>query len=303
AGLYRRLVEDTGAGELQLHAMMELAAIESAAKRPETALGLLEKLQAALKGRAGDSVKGLAEQAAYRVGLAQFELGRFSDAAGSLSTFVTTYPSSDSLASACFYAAEALFRVNKFDQAGKHFEQAITAGDAKLTWQGPALLRWGDCLGRLEQWTKSEDVLNRYLKEHGDSETWYQATFGIGWARENLGRHEEAVTAYRRVVEKHKGPTAARAQFQIGECLFAMKKYEVAVRELMKVDILYDYPEWSAAAIYEAGRCLEKLSKTAEARKQFEAVVEKYGGTNWAGLATKRLGELSRVAMPGHSQN
>ena len=36
--------------------------------------------------------------------------------------------------------------------------------------------------------------------------------------------------------------TAARAQFQIGECLFAMKKYDDAARELLKTDIQDFFP-------------------------------------------------------------
>ncbi len=299
---YRNLSDDVAAGELQLHAMLESAALESSAKKPDAALAQLEKLQRVLKERAGVAPKNLVEEAAYRMGLAQFELNRFADAAATLAQFTAAFPGSEFAASACFYAAEAFFRVNKFGEAAKHFERALGGEGAKQSWGPSAMLRWGDCLGRLEQWSRSEDVLARYLKENGDAETWYQAAFGIGWARENLGRHDEAIASYRTVVERHKGPTAARAQFQTGECLFAMKKYDEAVRELMKVDILYDYPEWSAAALYEAGRCLEKLSKSGEARKQFETVAEKYKGTNWAGLAVKRLGELSQVAMPGHPQ-
>ncbi|MBI5765279.1 MAG: tetratricopeptide repeat protein [Planctomycetes bacterium] len=302
AKAYRLLSDDDAAGELQFHAMLESAALESSAKRPDAALAQLERLQRALKEKVDRAPKGLAEEAAYRIGLAQFELNRFADAAATLAQFTAAFPGSELAASACFYAAEAFFRVSKFGDAAKHFEKALDGEGAKQSWGPSAMLRWGDCLGRLEQWGRSEEVLAHYLKENADSETWYQAAFGIGWARENLGRHEEAIASYRSVVERHKGPTAARAQFQTGECLFAMKKYEEAVRELMKVDILYDYPEWSAAALYEAGRCLEKLSKSGEARKQFETVAEKYKGTNWAALAVKRLGELSQVAMPGHPQ-
>ena len=72
------------------------------------------------------------------------------------------------------------------------------------------------------------------------------------------------------------------------------------MRELLKVDILYAYPEWSAAALYEAARCFEKLGKTAEAKQHFEQVEEKYKQTQWAKLAAQRLTELSASAtLPG----
>ncbi len=98
---------------------------------------------------------------------------------------------------------------------------------------------------------------------------------------------------------RHQGPTAARAQFQIGQCLFARQRYKDAVRELLKVDILYAYPQWSAAALYEAGRCFEKLSQTAEARQQFKTVIDKYGDTRWAALASKRMATATAESPPG----
>ena len=105
--------------------------------------------------------------------------------------------------------------------------------------------------------------------------------------------------AYQVVVDRHQGPTAARAQFQIGECLFAKGQYDKAVRELLKVDILYDYPQWSAAALYEAGRCFEKLAKTVEARNQFKQVADEYKDTRWAQLAAERLAVNAAGSLPG----
>ncbi len=67
----------------------------------------------------------------------------------------------------------------------------------------------------------------------------------------------------------------------------------------MKVDILYGYPEWSAAALYEAGRCFEELGKTAEARKQFEQVRTMHAETEWADLAGERLTRLAQTGLPG----
>jgi TolA-binding protein len=129
---------------------------------------------------------------------------------------------------------------------------------------------------------------------------WFQARFGVGWALENEGRLDEAVEAYRAVVKRHQGPTAARAQFQIGECLYSQKKYVEAVRELLKVDIHYAYPEWSAAALYEAGRCFQEMGDPVDARRQFEQVRQQHADTHWAQLAGERLGELARTSLPGH---
>ena len=66
------------------------------------------------------------------------------------------------------------------------------------------------------------------------------------------------------------------------------------------VDILYAYPEWSSAAVFEAGRCFERLEELGQARKQFQTVVDRYEDSRWARMATDRLAQLSSAnTLPG----
>jgi TolA-binding protein len=162
-------------------------------------------------------------------------------------------------------------------------------------------LRLGECQAALRQWDRSDQAFRRYLERVEDPPLWYEAQFGVGFALENRGRHDEAIEAYRLVLDRHEGPTAARAQFQIGECLYARKKYDEAARELLKVDILYAYPQWSAAALFEAGRCFEALGKLVEARAQYQTVVDKYRQTEWAGPAAERLKSVAKDAVPARA--
>ena len=106
------------------------------------------------------------------------------------------------------------------------------------------------------------------------------------------GKKAEAIAWYLQVVETHNGATAARAQFQIGECHYALGKYDLAARELMKVDIVYAYPKWSAVALYDAGRAFEQLKQVDNARKQYSLCVKKYKGSGPAALSAKRLETL-----------
>jgi TolA-binding protein len=201
--------------------------------------------------------------------------------------------------SASLLCAEAHYRAGRYRRAIEHLSRIVESypddeGDAA------ALLRLGECHAALQYWAQSRETFARFLDRHPESPLWFQAQFGIGWALENEGRTDEAIDAYRAVVKRHEGPTAARAQFQIGECLFGRQQHEQAVRELLKVDILYAYPEWSAAALYEAGRCFQEMGDPVDARRQYEQVRAQHAGTRWAQLAGERLGELAETTLPGH---
>jgi len=296
---YREVLGEAEGGSVSLHAMLELAELESAAKHYEAAAEVLRGLKEALAKDQASSPE-LREQCLYRLGVCEFERGRFEDSAGALEELISTFPKGGFLASASFYAGEALFRAGRHEKAIAHLTR-VTKDFASDPIAPPAMLRLGECEAVLQRWALSEQAYKDYLDRFSDREQWFAAQFGVGWARENLKRYDEAIAAYARVVERHQGPTAARAQFQIGQCLFAQKKYEAAVRELLKVDILYAYPEWSAAALYEAGRCFAELGDQPEARKQFTAVTEKFQDTKWAQLAGKQISELSAAAsaLPG----
>lgn len=298
AKVYRKLIDGGCGGDLLAHALFELADIEAGRGRHGEVVTLLRRLHkdAGASGKA--LLPSLAERAAYRLGTSLFQDDKHCEAAEVLGEFVGKYAGSPLLISASFFCGESLFELGRHGAAIEQFERVVggSKNDAAF---GPSLLRLGECQAAQQRWAKSEEAFTRYLERFETDKQWFQAAFGMGWARENQGRLDEAVAAYERVVAKHKGPTAARAQFQIGQCLFAKKQYEDAVRELLKVDILYGYPEWSAAALYEAGRCFEKLSRTAEAREQFKAVVEKHGETKWAQMASKRITTLASESLPG----
>ena len=95
--------------------------------------------------------------------------------------------------------------------------------------------------------------------------------------------------------------TSARAQFQVGECLFALGRTEEAASELLKVDILYASPAWSAAALYEAGRCFDALGDRDRATEQWRRVLDIGAAGDWAVMAQARLGVTDRPAITAES--
>ncbi len=295
---YRDVLANADAGSIRWHAMLEMAELESAAKRFDSAAVTLRDLREKLSKDALPP-QDVREQCLYRLGICEFELGRFDETVNSLEELISAFPRSELISSASYYAGESLFRAGRNEKAIAHLTRAAKEGSPDSI-AAAALLRLGECHAVLQRWALSEQVFQDYLDRFRDREQWFQALFGVGWARENQKRFDSAIEAYKGVVERHQGPTAARAQFQIGQCLFAQKQFEPAARELLKVDILYAYPEWSAAALYEAGRCFVQLGDPAQARRQFSAVTETYKDSKWANLAGKEISQLSAaVSLPG----
>lgn len=301
AAAYRVLTERGGSDALTAYALVELAELEAGRKNYDEAVNLLEKLRLLENAADARISADMRAQALYRLGVCQFELKRAAPATAALEAFLTEFPTHDLAASASYFCGEAYIAIGKHQQAAEHLSR-VAADFRDSDVYAVSLLRLGDCLAALQRWARCEEVFGDYLEHNPDGEQWYQARFGVGWARENQQRYDEAITAYRAVVDRHKGETAARAQFQIGECLFAQKKLDDAVRELLKVDILYAYPEWSAAALFEAGRCFEQMGKAVEASQQYHAVSEKYPESRWAKLATQRMAAVSGGALPGRDK-
>ena len=103
-----------------------------------------------------------------------------------------------------------------------------------------------------------------------------------------------AIQAYRGVVESgRRDDTAARCQFQIGECLFALKKHEQAIKELIRVEVNYASQQWRSRALLEIGRVLEAQDRFGKASERYREVMRKYGDLEAAAVARQLLEKIS----------
>jgi TolA-binding protein len=295
AAAYRELLSSAAPGPLSAHATVELAELDAAAGRCDAAVAALQALRSspAFAELPADVRCG----ALYRLGICAREQGEHGPAVEALSALLTEFPDHALAASAAYFAGESSLALGRPDRAAPRFERAARADDRELA--AAALLKLGEAQAAQQHWPASEKTYTDFLARFADDPRWPQARFGVGWARENQGRPKEAVEAYADVVARHAGELAARAQFQIGECLFAQKQYEPAVRELLKVEILFAYPQWSAAALFEAARCFEAQQDADNARKHYAQVAERYADSKWAAPARDRLTALKPAAVPG----
>ncbi|MCB9842367.1 MAG: tetratricopeptide repeat protein [Phycisphaeraceae bacterium] len=290
AEVARRLLEevmDLSADVLQrASSHYELARLDARSGEHERARAHLQEASRLLDGAAAPD-RSLESGVLYLSASTALALEMHDEAARLGGEYVQRFPDGALVCDAALVGGEGARRLRRWDESARLFDLAAASGDKEIT--GSALLRKGDTLGEAGRWGESDAAYAAFLERHSGDARWFRAAFGRGWCAENSGDPRGAMAWYGRVVDGHEGETAARAQFQIGECLYALGEHEEAVRAFMKVDLLHAYPEWSAGALYEAGRCLEQSGDREQARARFAEVVERFGGSEWARMARRAL--------------
>ncbi|CAG1008536.1 hypothetical protein PHYC_03579 [Phycisphaerales bacterium] len=299
AAAYRHALAGIPPPRLEAYAALDLAQIESDSRRDDAALALLDRCVGAAERAAPAPMQEVTSRAAYLRGVCLLRLDKPADAVKVLGS-IASDPDSDLGAAATLALGEALLRSGRAAEAAALLT-VLSNKDAPGEIESGALLRLGEAAAGSQQWLKSEQAFTRFLDRFKDSPHAFQARFGLAWAQENQGRYDAAIESYRQVIASHQSSTAARAQFQIGECLFAQKKLEQAAAELLKTDILFAYPEWSAAALYEAGRCLSELGRAEEGAKQHDELIARFPDSTWARMAKDRRAALKPQALPGRA--
>lgn len=283
---YRRLLKDFPSSKLATAARSELGEILFQQEKFKEAVELLEKSVADNSADAKTISIAL-----YRLGSAYEKLGQPAKAAQTFNAFLAKHGNDELAGWAHYQAGVSLAKQDKLDDARQHFQSAL-AGNPKPDLASVSLLKLAEVTAQQGQYAESQKLYDRFLDKYPKDRFVYQAQFGIGWALENQKKYDEARQWYGKVIAQNSSPTAARAQFQIGETFFAQGQYEKAAAALLAVADVYAYPEWAARAIFEAGRVFEQLKQPDQAKQQYRVVVSKYKDAPEAPLAQKRLAAL-----------
>lgn len=204
------------------------------------------------------------------------------------------YPQQQMIGEAKFIHAEAAIQQQDWKQAIELLKP-FRDQDALRNIEGVsdrALLRLGQAFAKSEQWQESQRAFEAVVNRFPQSPWCEEARFGLGLAMQNQNRLDEAINTYSEVTRRTAAEVAARAQVHIGLTRIAQKKFPEATAALLAVPYTYDYPEWSAAACYEAARAYKEMQKPQEAATLLKRVVEQYPNTKSAPLAKAKLDEL-----------
>jgi cellulose synthase operon protein C len=281
---FRRLAKEHAGSALAAEALYHAAETDYGRDQyAAAAAGYYEAMQ-----KAGKTPLG--KKAAHKLGWSYFRQDDFEKARQSFGYQRATWPQGPLAADAAFMEAESLFKQGKYAEAAPVYR--LVTNPAGKDFAVLALLHAAQAEAKLKKWQPSLALLDQAAKQFAESEFLPEVLYEQGWAKQNLGRPEEALALYEEVTAKSDREVAARARFMIGEIYFEKKNHPEAIKNFFKAAYGYGYPQWQANAQYEAGRCFEVLGKKEQARKSYQEIVEKFPGTDKVSLAKQRLEAL-----------
>ncbi|HEX4129290.1 MAG TPA: tetratricopeptide repeat protein [Pirellulales bacterium] len=254
----------------------------------DRAAALLDELLAA---RPADTIL---PHALYLRGQAAIAADEWQAARKPLTQLIEQFPDHALLPLAEFWLAESAYRLDDFAAARNGFDTlaARAATTTKEPWQAIVVLRRAQLLAQEKSWTEARELAESIAATFPDFEQQHEVEYLVGRCLAAKADFDGAREAYRRVLDSptaRASETAAMAQWMIGESYFHQRQYERAIREYLRVEILYAYPAWQAAALLQAGKCYEVLGQQTTAIELYTRLLKNFAGTPWADEARRRL--------------
>ncbi len=192
-----------------------------------------------------------------------------------------------------FLRADVAYRRGDYEEAGERFAELMPKIKGRSDpWAPIVSLRRAQVLGQEKRWSEARAVAAKIADEFPQFDQQYEADYLIGRALTAEASLDEARQWYEKVVRSTVGgktETAAMAQWMIGETYFLQEQYAPAIREYLRVEVLYAYPHWQAAALLQAGKCYEQTGQWKNAGDAYSRLLARYSQTEFADEARQRL--------------
>ena len=296
---FQKIHDNFSASRFWPDATFRLAESAVAAKQFDQARKLLDELAAA------KPPEGIEQHLFYLKGEMAAAQQQWDQVNTAMNELVRRFPDSSLELPACYWIAEASYRLGKYDDAAKQLAalQSRTAG-RKDSWLAMVPLRQAQVLAQHKQWSEAQSLAAKIETDFPNFAQQYEADYVVGRALAAQADFDGARKSYLKVVRSPTGgktETAAMAQWMIGETYFHQENYDAALREYLRVEILYSYPRWQAAAVLQAGKCEELLGRKKEAAEMYARLIKAYPNTEFTEEGKQRLHALE-AATSGASR-
>jgi TolA-binding protein len=249
-------------------------------------------------GDSPDSLRRLLPAVLYRLGRTQVELKDWEPATVTLDRLLTEFPESAYHREARYLRAECALQRGDAAAALAGFSALLAEKPAPTDqegWNSTVRLKQIESWIALKRWKDALDGALAMKKALGAKDTVpVELDFAFGQALIGLARFDEARAAFEHVIDASgKGDLGAHALLMHGEAYFHQEKLLEALRDFLKVDILYKAPRWQAAALLEAGKVYERLDQWADAAETYGRLVARFPGEAPATEAVRRQAAAS----------
>ncbi len=222
-------------------------------------------------------------------------VGGWADVEKPLARLLAEAPNSELRLPAEFWLAEAAYQQDRFDEAAQRFAALNGRLPGRTdAWIPTVMLRRAQLLAIERRWPEALEAAQAFLTAHPRSKQSQDAYYLIGRCLTAQARFDEARDAFLKAAPRDgavKNETAAQAQWMIGETYMHQDNYEQALTEYFRVEALYAFPRWQAAALLQAGKCYEHIGQPREAVVLYRRILTKYPGTTFVEEASQRLRE------------
>ncbi len=210
-----------------------------------------------------------------------------------LQQLVTQYPRSSLAPLAGYWLAESMYQQNQWEPAQQQFAQLPAEfHSAHPHLAAMSQLRQAQCLAALKKWKQAQELVEAATAQFPNFQLAYEFDYLRGRCLAAKALFAEARVAYLAVTRSSAGnktETAAMAQWMIGETYFHQQEFETAIREYLKVEILYAHPLWQSASLLQAGKCHERLGQYGQAAELFARLAKDYPDSPHAADALERM--------------
>lgn len=119
------------------------------------------------------------------------------------------------------------------------------------------------------------------------------STYDLAFVQVRQQAYEESIEGFRNfLAECPNDERVADAYFWIGECYFRQDNFGRAISEFEHVAKTYPESPKAPSSLYKVGRSQQELSRTEEAKKTFQSVIDQYPASTEAKQAKERLADL-----------
>jgi TolA-binding protein len=261
-----------------------------------------ELIGAVLQGKPKADIR---KNSLYLAGQIAMEQQKYDESRQAFAALLAEFPDGDCRAEAEFGVAEAYYRQQRFDEAISRLQPLVeeTAAHGE-PWMASIHLRLAQSLSVKKRWNEAYQAASRIQRQFPGFVAQYEADYVMGWSLANQAEFEQARDSYHKVLRNpaaERTETAAKAQCMIAETFYHQKNWQEALREYMKVEILYKFPYWQSISLIQAAKCHEALGERKEAIALYQQVVEKYSKAEpeQAAEAAKLL-DAARQPMAGN---